>query len=234
MKVDTGLKADLVNLLCSAPCESEYEGQPGSCPDRRHGVCREILRLDYCAVRNLADNLIANGVNLQRWIPVEERLPDHNNAVLVYCANVVTGGHTAHIGSLDSGKFWFLRTQPGISSFPTAGWKVTHWMHLPDAPGNGKAPRTIGNKIRDLVASDEGIAEIMLRLDLSMLEDGREFTHLYCDGKNGCVTEDDSIICTDEKRKICVMSWLKQPAESVKPIFANDEDKTHSGLIEED
>ena len=107
-------------------------------------------------------------------------------------------------------------------------------MHLPDAPGNGKAPRTIGDKIRDLVASDEGIAEIMLRLDLSMLEDGREFTHLYCDGKNSCVTEDDSIICTDEKRKICIMSWLKQPAESVKPIFVDDEDKTHSGLIEED
>ena len=107
-------------------------------------------------------------------------------------------------------------------------------MHLPDAPGNGKAPRTIGDKIRDLVASDEGIAEIMLRLDLSMLEDGREFTHLYCDGKNGCITGDDDIFCTDEKRKLCIMSWLEQPVESAKSIFADDEDKTHFGLNKED
>ena len=89
LKIDTGLKAELVNLLCSAPCESEHEGQAGSCPDRRHGLCREVGRIHYCAVRNLADHLIANGVMMQKWISVAERLPDSDRTVLV--ADRVTG-----------------------------------------------------------------------------------------------------------------------------------------------
>lgn len=73
------------------------------------------------------------------WIPVGERLPDHNKTVLVYCTGVVAGSHVVHIGSLDSGKFWFLRTHPGISSFPVLEWQVTHWMPLPDPPGKDDA-----------------------------------------------------------------------------------------------
>ena len=73
------------------------------------------------------------------WIPVEERLPDHNKTVLVYCTGVVAGNHVVHIGSLDSGKFWFLRTHPGISSFPVLEWQVTHWMPLPEPPGKDGA-----------------------------------------------------------------------------------------------
>lgn len=71
----------------------------------------------------------------RRWIPVTERLPDRNLPVLVRCTNTtISGGYVTHIGSCDSGKFWFLRTQPGIASFPVREWQVTHWMPLPDPP----------------------------------------------------------------------------------------------------
>lgn len=74
-------------------------------------------------------------------------------------------------------------------------------------------PLTNGDRIRSMVATDEGIAKILLSLDIYLAEDGREFTHLYCDGKNGCITEDDNIICTDEMRTACILRWLQQPAE---------------------
>ena len=71
----------------------------------------------------------------RRWIPVTERLPEINMPVLVYCTNItIQGGYTIHIGCCDMGKFWFLRTQPGISSFPVREWQVTHWMPLPESP----------------------------------------------------------------------------------------------------
>ena len=82
----------------------------------------------------LADHLIANGVTVQEWISVKDRLPEKNETVLVYCANkTIQGGATRHIGSCDNG-FWFLKTQPGIASFPHLEWEVTHWMPLPQPP----------------------------------------------------------------------------------------------------
>lgn len=73
-----------------------------------------------------------------KWIPVTELLPEHNKSVLVYCENLtIQGGHTVHIGSCDTmceEHFWFLRTQPGVSSFPNHEWGVTHWMPLPEPP----------------------------------------------------------------------------------------------------
>lgn len=74
-------------------------------------------------------------------------------------------------------------------------------------------PQTNADRIRAMVATDEGIAKILMSLDISLAEDGKEFTHLYCDGKNGCITEDDDIICTDEMRTACIVRWLQQPAK---------------------
>ena len=88
----------------------------------------------YFAER-IADHLISNGVTFQQWIPVTERLPEDGRPVLVFCENTtIQGGATRHIGSLDSGKFWFLKTQPELASFPFHDWKVTHWMPLPEPP----------------------------------------------------------------------------------------------------
>lgn len=34
--------------------------------------------------------------------------------------------------------------------------------------------------------------------------------------------------------KRCVLAWLREPADSIKPATMTEEDKLHSGLIEED
>ena len=81
---------------------------------------------DQCGVNkdsryteNLADYLIANGVTIQRWIPVEERLPDPFYAVLVF-DNIEKKGSLSY---MTREKKW-------------AGMiiDVTHWMPLPKLP----------------------------------------------------------------------------------------------------
>lgn len=96
-----------------------------------------------------------------------------------------------------------------------------------------REPRTVGDKIRAMCATDEGIAKILLSLDISLADDGKEFTHLYCDGKNNCITEEDDISCTDEKRTACIIRWLQSPA-APQSSTADDEYKLFSGLIEEE
>ena len=88
-----------------------------------------------------ADHLIANGVTVQKWIPVTERLPDvaitHNNRwekstesvhVLCYCKQK-SGKRMVKEGSVKvyaSGEiYWMI---PGTIDY------VTHWMPLPEAP----------------------------------------------------------------------------------------------------
>ena len=73
----------------------------------------------------IADHLIENGITVQEWIPVMERLPDNiANRVLVVCERS-NGVFYAHYEK----PFWInLETdKPFIST-------VTHWMPLPNPP----------------------------------------------------------------------------------------------------
>ena len=73
----------------------------------------------------LADHLISNGITVQEWIPVTERLPENiANRVLVVCERS-NGVFYAHYEK----PFWInLETdKPFIST-------VTHWMSLPQLP----------------------------------------------------------------------------------------------------
>ena len=84
----------------------------------------------------IADHLIANGVTVQEWISVKDRLPESKEKVLVY------GGRT---------EIWFNGTKRPMPSIHTGylrgfgegwfGWDhhdyicdVTHWMPLPELP----------------------------------------------------------------------------------------------------
>ena len=66
--------------------------------------------------------VIANGVTVQKWIPVTERLPDDEGSYLVYSRKSKTV-FTAHY-------------RPNISKWANRanGQFITHWMPLPEPP----------------------------------------------------------------------------------------------------
>lgn len=67
----------LIGLIGSASCNGE------SSPCRTQTAeCRQILRLDHCALWKIADHLVHHGVTAG-WIPVTERLPENEDTVLV-------------------------------------------------------------------------------------------------------------------------------------------------------
>ena len=73
----------------------------------------------------IADNLLDNGVTVQAWIPVTERLPD-------------TGGYVVCIAKRNP----FSIFMPMVARIEKNGWvnpiteqyisEVTHWMPLPE------------------------------------------------------------------------------------------------------
>ena len=74
---------------------------------------------------DIAEKLISNGVTVQEWISVDDRLPENiANRVLVVCERS-NGVFYAHYEK----PFWInLETdKPFIST-------VTHWMPLPELP----------------------------------------------------------------------------------------------------
>ena len=78
-----------------------------------------------CSAYACADQLIANGVTIQRWIPVTERLPDLHTTVLVY--------------DQESKRDLFWYDENGFNVVDEYGCTypvktVTHWMPLPEAP----------------------------------------------------------------------------------------------------
>ena len=74
----------------------------------------------------IADHLITNGVTVQKWIPVTERLPEEKVNCIVhykhaYCDN--DGYWAIGFCCYDGEKFKF-----------DPAYKVTHWMPIPEPP----------------------------------------------------------------------------------------------------
>ena len=78
----------------------------------------------------LAYYLINNGVTVQKWISVEDKLPE-------------TGGYVVCIAKRNP----FSRFMPMVAKIEKNGWvnpiteqyisEVTHWMHIPEPPKGG-------------------------------------------------------------------------------------------------
>ena len=66
-------------------------------------------------IRIIADHLISNGVTVQEWISVKDRLPDVGKFVLIY--NEING---VLLDYHDGATFGY--------------YDVTHWMPLPQPP----------------------------------------------------------------------------------------------------
>ena len=91
---------------------------------------------DHTEDEYIADTLLDNGVTVQEWIPVTERLPDNKEHDLVL-AQVVEDNGYMHIPKVmeyrKSKKDWFEETYGWLSEHNGA-FTVTHWMPLPQPP----------------------------------------------------------------------------------------------------
>ena len=99
---------------------SEFE-----CPDE----CPYVANALNCSKQLLAD-VCAQFAKVPKWISVEERLPELETEVLVWCGKFVC---MAHYGRADSYEpvFWDYDCEGCRDElYP----KVTHWMPLPEPP----------------------------------------------------------------------------------------------------
>ena len=79
----------------------------------------------------IADHLIANGVTVQKWISVNDRLPKPETDVIAFVGDYIDilsyrydrRGNLAFMYMDDSG-WWHERIRPS----------VTHWQYLPQPP----------------------------------------------------------------------------------------------------
>ena len=102
------VREKLVELLMEFPlaydvCDKQEKKECGDTP------CCECL----------ANHLIANGVTVQEWISVEDRLPEQGQEVIVYSGGVLKPTVFAY-------QFW----NKNYDSWA----RITHWMPLPQPP----------------------------------------------------------------------------------------------------
>ena len=108
-------------VLADAECDKQAECN--KCQYKAPNACR---------VGFIADNLIANGVTIQRWIPVTERLPSLHDDVLMYFKdddNMAAG----YLDYVDEDRtMWCSYSDGGY--WTDCDYEPTHWMPLPEAP----------------------------------------------------------------------------------------------------
>ena len=88
----------------------------------------------YVQNSELADHLIANGVTIQKWIPVTERLPDKHGKPYVCLLTFPQGGQFPYILNwYEYGDNGYVKGRH-FQDEGLDGMKVTHWMPLPEPP----------------------------------------------------------------------------------------------------
>ena len=80
-----------------------------------------IIQPGQKTLGDIADYLISNGVTVQEWISVKDRLPDDDEVVII-----CTDKNFVYAGEL-IGDTWFLDNDSWTAT-------VTHWMPLPEPP----------------------------------------------------------------------------------------------------
>ena len=78
----------------------------------------------------IADHLIANGATVQKWISVDDRLPEYSNDGFAD-AVLVTDGFVQHMAYFVGGEWRFAES--GEIKEPM-WYRITHWMPLPLEP----------------------------------------------------------------------------------------------------
>ena len=89
-------------------------------------LCRHVDKSCKLA-ENMADDLIANGVTVQEWISVKDRLPEEKGRYLT--ANKRFGDKIVVFDLWFGGGFWYVDEEDNVFDF-----EVTHWMPMPNPP----------------------------------------------------------------------------------------------------
>ena len=93
--------------------------------DVREKLIELLKQIKYVSIENAANILIDNGVTVQEWISVDEKLPQNFISVLGYMT--------------DAGEFPPVRecyTVGNVFFFPALGdiHPVSHWCEMPQQP----------------------------------------------------------------------------------------------------
>ena len=90
------------------------------------GECKDCFANGSCYYYREADRLIANGITVQEWVSVKERLPQEKVNCIV---------HYKH-AYCDNDDYWAIGMcfYDGEKFRVDPAYKVTHWMPLPPAP----------------------------------------------------------------------------------------------------
>ena len=82
--------------------------------------------LDFEQAAYLADYLVKNGVTVQEWISVEDRLPEIGRCVIAYNALAKCAAEAMYKGE---GMFLQFRWPARLQEH-----EITHWMPMPQPP----------------------------------------------------------------------------------------------------
>ena len=109
--------------------------------DVREKLVELLKQIKYVGVENVANILINNGVTVQEWIPVTERLPECDKEVLLIVHG--WGDRLYYTGCLhrqESERSWLTGIESKASDWKIWGFSylrepsVTHWMPMPQPP----------------------------------------------------------------------------------------------------
>lgn len=91
-------------------------------------------RIPHKLKKEIADHLIANGVTVQEWVSVDDRMPDACGFPCLLCGENKFGQirvFEGFTGYMKCGKSEWHSNQKDID---IDVWTITHWMPLPEPP----------------------------------------------------------------------------------------------------
>ena len=97
--------------------------------DVREKLIELLKQIKYVSVENAANILIDNGVTVQEWISVDDRLPENSGLYLVIEKHWLDGSLGTKIAKWNTVD-WFTADRKSKEITP----RVTHWMPLPKPP----------------------------------------------------------------------------------------------------
>lgn len=125
------VREKLVELIAQKVCETWSR----TCDQWMPHDCGKCYAND-CHISEIADYLIRNGVTVQEWIPVAERLPDNKEHDWVLAQVVEDNGfmHIPNVMEYRQQRNDWLDEKYGWLSEHNGVFTVTHWMPLPEPP----------------------------------------------------------------------------------------------------